>query len=152
MDQKTSAQLLEKVPYFNIEFGGCIPSTEQLEAKIEQLTKQIFVAQIVAILFSVGLAFLAYMNAWTDLGADVPYLVFNRWCLLPLGIGLLILGFAKLHTDRVRTIRSAFMPSSSKLVSFDPTVQRYIDAVIANGRKYLTNYETFKLFPHREAE
>lgn len=151
MDKKTDAQLLEKVPYFNSEFSGCIPTTDQLEAKIAEFTKQIMVAQLLAMAFATVLAVIAYLNAWVDPGADVPYVVFNRWCLFPLGVGVLILGFAKLHTDRVKTLRAAFMPSGTKLISFDPTVQNYLDAVIERGRKYLTNYEAFQLFPQRES-
>lgn len=148
---KTDSLLLEKVPYFKVEFTGCIPTTEQLDGKIAQLTKQIAMAQLVAMAFATVLAVIAYLNAWVDPGADVPYVVFNKWCLLPLGIGVLILGVAKVHTDRVKTLRSAFMPSSTKLISFDPAVQNYLDAVIQKGRRYLTNYEAYQLFPQREA-
>lgn len=152
MEKITDAQLLEKVPYFNIEFSGRIPTSEQLEKKIYQFSKQIMVAQVTAMALATALAVVAYLNAWTDPGADVPYMIFNKWCLLPLGIGVLIMGVAKLHTDKVKVLRSAFMPSGTKLISFDPAVQTYLDAVRKQGRKYLTNYETYQLFPHREAE
>ncbi|MBU0801298.1 MAG: hypothetical protein KKA05_09880 [Alphaproteobacteria bacterium] len=152
MGKPINDQLMEKVPYFKQEFSGCIPTTEQLEAKAAQLTKHIFIAQLTAMAFATVLAVIAYLNAWVDPGIDVPYMVFNKWCLFPLSVGCLILGFAKLHTDRVKTLRKAFMRSNTKLISFDPSVQNYLDAVIQQGRKYLTNYESYQLFPLRETE
>lgn len=148
MNQKTEAQLLERVPYFKIEFGGCIPTTDQLDAKVSKLNKEIFMAKIVAIVFSIVMAGIAYVIAWDDPGADATYMAFNPLCLIAVGVGLLILVGAKLLTDRLKTLRSVFMPSGAKMISFDPAVQCYLDAVIERGRRYLTNYEAFNLFPH----
>lgn len=141
-----------KLGYFAMQFNNNAPSVDQLNEKIFELSKQIMIVQAVAMVVSTILAVIAYKNAWIDPGADSPVMVFNPFCIVWVGLALIVMLLAKMYVDRIKVLRQFLQPSEQRLVSFDPNVQEYIDEVKGKGRKYLTVYETWQLFPQAREE
>lgn len=152
MDQTKNSFMSQKLGYFSMQFNNQAPSVDQLHKKIFELSKQIMLVQALAMVAATILAVIAYKNAWIDPGQDSPVLVFNPFCMVWLGLGLAVMLLAKMYVDRIKVLREFLQPSEQRLVSFDPNVQEYINEVKGKGRKYLTVYETFQLFPQAREE
>lgn len=141
-----------KLGYFAMQFNNKAPSVDQLHEKIFKLSKQIMIVQVLAMVGATILAVIAYKNAWIDPGQDSPVLVFNPFCIVWIGLGLILMLLAMTYVNRIKVLRHYLQPSEQRLVSFDPNVQQYIDEVKGKGRQYLTVYETFHLFPQAREE
>lgn len=152
MDQPENSFMSQKLGYFAMQFNYKAPSVDQLNAKIFELSKQIMIMQAAAMVVSTILAVIAYKNAWIDPGPDSTVMVLNPFCMVWLGLGLIVMLLANMYVNRIKVLRQFLQPSEQRLVSFDPNVQQYINEVKGQGRKYLTVYETWQLFPQAQPE
>lgn len=135
----------KRMPFYGLIFDYEPPTEAQLTVEVNRLSVRIFKAQLAAIFAAAVGLFIAYNMAFTEFNEELE--IFNPFCLIPLSLGALILLFVNIKTDKLKTLRDDFLPSSNQVMaSMNPDVNEYLALLEAKGRGYVTNYENSRLF------
>jgi len=140
----------KRMPFYGLIFDYQPPTEAQLNVQVNRLSVRIFKAQLAAICVAVVGLFIAYNMAFTELNEELE--MFSPLCLIPLSVAALIMLFVKYKTDKLKTLRDDFLPSSNHVMaSMNPDVNEYLALLEARGRGYVTNYENSRLFNFSES-